>query len=93
MLAGIYELHKKYGKISWNRLFDEAITIAEKGYQVSGDWVHDTNKSFSKLNKDAQRALTNDKPKKRLREGNILKQPRVGKLLREVQNKKNCQFL
>ena len=33
--AGIQELHKKYGKIHWSRLFDAPIRLAQKGFRVT----------------------------------------------------------
>lgn len=90
--AGIYELHKKYGKIHWSRLFDRAIVLAEKGFRVTGDWVDDANKSFTKLNPKAKKVLTNAKPNQRLKPGNILIQKDLGQLLREIRNRKIISF-
>ncbi|SHH37649.1 gamma-glutamyltransferase [Ferrimonas marina] len=34
-VAALYEAHLGYGKLPWSSLFDEAITLAEQGFEVS----------------------------------------------------------
>lgn len=92
MPAGIEALHKKYGKIHWSRLFDRAIVLAEKGFRVSGDWVADVDGQFANMTPAAKRFLTNGNSKQRLRPGYSLKQPQLGKLLRQLRNRKSVAF-
>lgn len=40
--AGIWELHKKYGKLPWRNLFQEPFKICKNGFRVSGEWVENT---------------------------------------------------
>jgi gamma-glutamyltranspeptidase/glutathione hydrolase len=40
--AGLWELHKKYGKLSWRTLFQEPFKICKNGFRVSGEWVDNT---------------------------------------------------
>ncbi len=35
---GLWELHKKYGKLSWNKLFKEALYYTKNGFPVSSEW-------------------------------------------------------
>lgn len=48
--AGYYELHKKYGKLKWSRLFETAERLARRGFRVSGEWVDDTNETVKRFN-------------------------------------------
>lgn len=34
-LKGLYELHKRYGKLDWKEVVQPVIDIAEKGYRIS----------------------------------------------------------
>ena len=48
--AGLWALHKKYGKLQWSYLLDEPIKLAKKGFRVSGEWSNRTRrveKNFS----------------------------------------------
>ena len=49
-VAGLTELHKKYGNLPWGKLVQPALLLAQKGFPVSGDWVSITKKSKNKLN-------------------------------------------
>lgn len=40
--AGLWELHKKYGKLNWRALFQEPFKISKNGFRVSGEWVENT---------------------------------------------------
>ncbi len=48
--AGLFELHKKYGKLSWKKLFGPAIRLAENGFPVSGEWASQTKSQFEAFN-------------------------------------------
>ncbi len=47
-VAGLFELHKKYGRLSWSQVIQPAIVLAEKGFPVSGDWIRINEKSKGK---------------------------------------------
>ena len=53
-VAGLTELHKKYGNLPWGKLVQPALLLAQKGFPVSGDWVSITKKSKNKLNSNGK---------------------------------------
>ncbi len=77
--------HNKWGKLPWEKLFEPAITLAEKGYAVSPpqyDWMKRLEKLWVKF-PDMQKLYWRDgAPAPR---GTIIKNPELGKLLRELQ--------
>lgn len=48
--AGLFDMHKKHGKLAWKRLFGPAIRLAEKGFPVSGEWASQTKSQFEAFN-------------------------------------------
>lgn len=78
--------HNKWGKLPWKKLFEPAITLAEKGYVVSPpqyDWMKRLEKLWVKF-PDMQKLYWRDgAPAPR---GTIIKNPELGKLLRELQS-------
>ena len=89
-LAGLSELHKKYGKISWSRLVQPSIALAEKGFPVSGDWVDITLKSKNKFNASGKKIFF--KKNKPYQVNDIFKQPKMAKALYLVKKNKSKDF-
>jgi gamma-glutamyltranspeptidase/glutathione hydrolase len=80
--AGLWELHKKRGKLHWSQLFPRVIELASKGFEVSGEWASVTKAQSPRFNQAGTRAfLRNGSP---LRPGDLLKQPALAKLLKEM---------
>lgn len=48
--AGLYEIHKKYGKLKWEKLFKTPIELANRGFKVSGEWFEYTRKESRRFN-------------------------------------------
>ncbi len=48
--AGLYEIHKRYGKLKWERLFKTPLKIARSGFQVSGEWFNYTRRESRRFN-------------------------------------------
>ncbi|MEK7357705.1 MAG: gamma-glutamyltransferase [Bdellovibrionota bacterium] len=83
VVAGLAELHKKHGKLKWADVVQPSIELAERGFEVSGDWVDLTNKNRERFNPEAREILF---PKgKALRPGDRLKQPKLAGFLRRLQ--------
>jgi gamma-glutamyltranspeptidase / glutathione hydrolase len=78
--AGLYELHKKYGKLKWDKLFDDAIQLAEKGFPVSGEWVETAQENFDRFDAAAKKAFFK-KDGSSYKPGETLKQPGLAKAL------------
>lgn len=89
--AGLFEVHRKYGKIAWKKLFAPALRLAEKGFPVSGEWASVTKSNYESFNGAGKKAfgrLVKDKTKAEkdryepLEPGDILKQPKLAAALR-----------
>ncbi|MGZ3721795.1 MAG: gamma-glutamyltransferase [Bdellovibrionales bacterium] len=85
--AGLYALHQKYGKLKWEKLFSEALALANGGMQVSGEWVRKTDEEKARFNGAGKAAFFEPKqiPYK---PGEILKQPELAKALNLLKEKK-----
>lgn len=81
--AGLWELHRKYGKLPWKRLFEIPLRLAEQGFQVSGEWVTQTKRNQDRFNSGGLAAFFKSKGASYL-PGDTLKQPKLALLLREL---------
>lgn len=90
---GMYELHKKYGSISWNKLIQPAINLASKGVVL-------TNLEADKLNKYGENILAENAGKlncpyikeEGFFEGDTIKYPDLEKTLIRIRNNKREGF-
>lgn len=89
--AGLYELHKKYGRIHWSRLFDEPIQLAQKGFRVTGGWSDDTKSASKDFNASAKKYFMK-KSSQIYKPGELLKQPQLAEALKEMRNRKVVAF-
>ncbi|MDX9732392.1 MAG: gamma-glutamyltransferase [Bdellovibrionales bacterium] len=99
--AGLSELHKRYGKLPWKRLFAPAIRLAEQGFPVSGEWASLTARkldSFNEAGKEIFGRVGWDKskpPVKRyepLLPGDTLKQPKLAAALKRLRDRGAADF-
>ena len=76
--------HKKWGKIKWSILFEDAIELADKGFVVSkklSSSIQKNQKSLSKFKRTKNYFLPNNEP---LKAGIILKNKNYAKTLKEL---------
>lgn len=85
--AGLFALHQKYGKLKWEKLFDQAINLANRGMEVSGEWVRNTDSEKARFN-DAGRAAFFKAHKSSYLPGEVLKQPSLTRALELFKTKK-----
>lgn len=83
-VAGLYEVHQRYGKLKWPELLKPAIQMAEKGVVVDEIWVRSVQARKEVLTRfaAAQQIFTrNGEPHE---EGQRVRQPDLAKTLRKL---------
>jgi gamma-glutamyltranspeptidase / glutathione hydrolase len=88
--AGLWELHKKYGKLKWAQLFEDAIRLAENGFPISGDWVRDTEETKNDFNASGKKYFF--KNGQSYKPGEILRQPQLAKALKKLRDEGTKSF-
>lgn len=48
-ILGLEKLHKRFGKLNWETLFEKPIELAEKGFTVSDQFKHDLKQQKSRF--------------------------------------------
>ena len=84
--AGLWMLHHEYGKLKWNQLFETALTLANKGFHVSGEWVNNTSHAKARFNNPGVKTFYPGDGAG-LRPGDVFSQPLLAKFLNEFRNK------
>ena len=90
-VAGLVELHKKHGRLSWPKLIRPALLLAEKGFPVSGDWLYFSNKSKKSFN-PAGKKIFFKKRESSYKPNEIFKQTRLARALRRIKKSKGKAF-
>ncbi|XP_037514861.2 scoloptoxin SSD14-like [Rhipicephalus sanguineus] len=87
-LRGYHELHKRYGKLNWSVLFEDAIKLATYGFPIGEDLASALkaadNKTFALANKTSWQAFVNNNTKKVLQKGDKLIQLDLAKTLDDI---------
>ena len=89
--AGLYEMHKKHGKLRWSKLFAEPMRLADKGFNVSGAWVKRAKRTEKRFN-DAGRKHFMKKVGVHYKPGEKLTQKGLVKALKEFKRKNVSGF-
>lgn len=82
--AGLWEIHRKYGKLPWAQLFSGAIKLAQKGFRVSAEWNEETLEAKEIFTNSAKARFFNDKGNPYL-PADLFVQPDLAKLLLKFQ--------
>jgi gamma-glutamyltranspeptidase/glutathione hydrolase len=83
--AGLWALHKKYGKLHWSVLFDTPIRLAAQGHPITGENVQRVTYVMDKLSPAGKKYfLPNGKPPK---PGEIFVQKELAKALKLMRNR------
>ena len=89
--AGLWALHKKYGKLSWSKLFAGPIQLAQKGFPVSGDWVDKTRMTQEHFTHSGQKFFLKNS-QTIYKPGEIFKQRALAKALKQIRNYNETPF-
>lgn len=84
--AGLWALHKKYGKIHWSQLFDTPIALARKGHHLSGENAQAVVDVKSKFNGAGKKYFLT-KNGETYKPGELFKQNQLAKALNEMRNR------
>ena len=84
--AGLWTLHKKYGKLHWSQLFDEPIRLAKKGHFLTGENVKKRQSIKDQLNPSGKKIFL-DKNGKVQKPGTLFRQKQLAKALKEMRNR------
>ena len=90
-VAGLWAIHQKYGSLSWSRLLQPAIKLADKGFTVSGQWTRRTKNQANKFNLSGKRIFFHSDGSPYL-PGEFIRQPKLMKALRLIQRKNKTLF-
>lgn len=82
VVAGMWELHKNFGKKAWASLLADAIELADKGFVVSGEWNKYTSSEAKRFVGARDAVLRDDKVPE---PSYLLKQPKLAAALRLIQ--------
>jgi gamma-glutamyltranspeptidase / glutathione hydrolase len=86
-VAGLFEAHRRFGSLPWNRLLEAAISLARLGHQVSVGEAAALRKLWSQIGQNdalrAQFALPNHRPPKA---GTRIKRPALARTLETIRD-------
>jgi len=85
VLAMMEKTHKKYGKLPWSELFEDAIKLSEEGFEISPKLAHSisnkTNPALGRYDKTWEYFFPEGKP---LKAGVIKKNPELAMTFRRI---------
>ncbi len=90
--AGLYELHRKYGKLKWKQVVAPATALAENGFEVSGEWVALVKRNHDRFTPQGQAIFFPGKESVMLKAGDKFKQPALAKFLKRYQREGTKAF-
>lgn len=89
--AGLWALHKKYGKLHWSVLFDTPIRLAQKGHPISGENAERLSRVKNDFNAFGKKYFLKN-GKELYKPGEIIKQKELAKALKLMRNRGTVPF-
>ena len=86
-VAGMWELHQKYGSLSWKQVVRPARILARKGFEVSGDFFHRTQKAKNHFNKAGLQTFFHSRGQQPFKPSEVFKQTLMAKALKQISQK------
>lgn len=90
-VAGLFESHKKFGKLPMKQLIQPAIQIAEKGFQITkseATYLNEKSENFKQVNTQ-EHAFLKDSP---WETNDLLVQPDLASTLKRIQKRGSAGF-
>ncbi len=84
--AGLWALHKKYGKLHWSVLFDRPIQLARDGHSITGENAQRVRSVMKDFNLAGKKYFLKKDGKPYL-PGETIKQPQLARVLKEMRNR------
>lgn len=84
LVAGLLDIHQRYGKLDRQQVLRPAIRLAEKGFKIQSELGEALAERAEILNKSAEARRIFFRGKRVLREGEWLIQKNLGKTLRDI---------
>ena len=84
--AGLWALHKKYGRLHWSQLFDIPVRLAKKGHFITGENAKRLKAARDHFNQAGKKYFL-DKNEKPFKPGDLFRQKQLAKALKEMRNR------
>jgi gamma-glutamyltranspeptidase/glutathione hydrolase len=84
-VKGLFELHKKYGKLPWSKDIEPAVKLALRGFMVTEEFARTTKESLKDFTSGGKKYFLNQNNP--LEVGDTFKQPQLAKALKIIQVK------
>lgn len=91
-VAGMVELHKKYGKLKWAELVEPAYQLATKGFKITKQQANELNRLQGKFKQFNPLGTVFIKDSGKWQEGDLLVQTELANTLRLIRDKGRAGF-
>ena len=91
IVAGLWAIHQRYGKLPWTRLFSGPIRLAKKGFRVSGEWVDRTRQNQKRFSASGRKHFFK-KSGDMYQPGEIFKQMSLAMALQQIRTRRTAPF-
>ncbi len=89
--AGLWALHRKYGKLPWSQLFGRALELAREGIEFSGTESRYSERQKDRFNDAGLRHFFKT-PQQHYRPGDLLRQPALAQALELLRDRGPAGF-